>query len=491
MNCRPMLAVAVAALLGLLLAGCLVGPDYRRPDATAVPAAYAPATNGWKIAEPQAHLPKGNWWELFGDAELNRLETDAVGANQDLKAAVARFEQARAFVNVAKSGLFPQLGASGAAIRERDAANRPVNGVAANGAETYNTFTVPLDFSYELDVWGRVRRGIEAAAAQLQANADDVESVKLGIEAEVAADYFALRALDSEYALLTSTVEVLQKSLALTQNRRGGGVASDLDVSEADTLLRTTEAQLPSVALQRVKLEHALAVLTGRSASSFTIAERSLDSPSPAIPVGLPSELLERRPDIAAAERRMAAANADIGVAKAAFFPALRLSGLGGLQSVDAGTLFDWPSRFWAVGPSLTMPLFEGGRLRANVRQARAAYDEAVARYRRNVLGAFAEVEDNLAAQRLLSEEHAAETAALQSARKTLEIALNRYRAGLVTYLEVATAQATALDRERATVRLRGEQRVAAVALVKSLGGGWQGPGANRGLPPSAGRVAR
>jgi len=459
----------------LSLAGCAVGPNYSRPSAS-VPEAYSGATNGWKIAQPQAHLPKGNWWEIFNDPELSRLEADAAVANQQLKAAVAAFEQARALVDVSRSGLFPTVGLSPSAIRERDSSNRPINGISGTNGITYNTFTVPLDASYEVDVWGRVRRSVESARAGEAASADDLETTRLSIQAEIATDYFTLHALDAEIALLKSSVEVFQKSLDLTRNRRAGGIATDLDVSQAETILKTTEAQLPVTILQRVKVEHALAILTGRPASSFNEPEKTITLEPPILPPGLPSELLERRPDIAAAERRMAAANAGIGVAQGAFYPSVQLNGIAGFESVNAGSLFDWSSRLWSIGPSLTVPLFEGGLLRANLRQARAVYDQNVANYRQSVLTAFAEVEDNLAAQQLLAVENEAEAAALQSAQKTLDIANNRYRAGLVTYLEVATAQNAALDLERTAVLLHGDQLVATVALIKSLGGGWTVP---------------
>jgi multidrug efflux system outer membrane protein len=456
------------------LAGCAVGPNYERPEATAIPAAYTGVSDEWKIAAPQAHLPKGNWWDIFGDPELNRLEADAAAANQDLKAAAARFNQARAVADVARSGLFPRLGVSFLPTRQHDSENRPVGGMPG---KTYESFTVPFDLSYEIDLWGRVRRTVESAQAQEQASADDVEAVRLAMQAEVAADYLAIRALDADKALLLSNIEVYRKSLALVRNRRAGGIVSDLDVAQAETILYTAEAQLPDIALQRAKFQNALAVLTGKNASLFCVAERPLDLPPLVIPPGLPSELLERRPDIAAAERRMAAANANIGVAQGAFFPTIRFTGLAGFQSTDIGTLFDWPSRFWAVGPSLSLPLFQGGQLRAGLRQAEAAYDEGVARYRATVLAAFADVENNLAAEHLLASEYEKESVALQSARKQLQVANNRYSAGLVTYLEVATAENAALGIERASVRLRGQQLVAAVALIKSLGGGWQGPG--------------
>jgi multidrug efflux system outer membrane protein len=476
---RPAVSCALFRLIlsipaFVLLSGCAVGPDYRRPEATTIPPSYTGVTDQWKTAAPRAHLSKGNWWEMFNDPELNKLEADAAEANQDLKAALARFKQARATADVAKSGLFPNLGVSFLPTDQRDSENRPVGG---KPGQTYDGYTLPFDLSYELDLWGRVRRTVESATAQRQASADDVEAVRLAMQAEVAADYFTLRALDADKALLLASIEVYRKSLELVRNRRAGGMVSDLDVAQAETILKTAEAQLPDTMLQRLKFQNALAVLTGKNASIFKVPEKPLDLGPIIIPPSLPSELLERRPDIAASERRMAAANANIGVAKAAFFPTIKFNGLAGFQSGDVSMLFDWPSRFWAVGPSLTLPLFQGGRLTANLRQAKAVYEENVARYRQTVLTAFADVENNLAAEHLLSSEYQQVTAALKAARKQLEIADNRYSSGLVTYLEVATAQNVALSFERTGARLRGQQLVAAVALVKSLGGGWNVPG--------------
>jgi multidrug efflux system outer membrane protein len=469
---RRRAATGLWFLVTAMLAGCVVGPNYRRPEATTIPAAYAGASGEWKLAAPSDHLPKGNWWEMFGDPELNRLEADVLSANQELRAAAFRFEQARAVVDVARSGLYLRLGISATATAQHDSANVPVGG---KPGQTYANYRVPFDVGYELDLWGKVRRRVEAARAQAEAAAADVEFVKLALQAEVAADYFTLHALDAEVALLRSSVEVYRKSLELTRSRRAGGIVSDLDVAQAETVLSTAEAQLDDTVLQRARFEHALATLTGRPASSFTVTERPLEPEPVVVPPGLPSELLERRPDIAAAERRMAAANAGIGVAKAAFFPTIRLGGAAGLQSGDLGTLFRIPSLLWAVGPSVTLPLFQGGELRASLRGATSSYEEAVARYRQAVLVAFQDVENNLSAQRLLALELEHATAALEAARKQLEIANNRYRAGLVIYLQVATAQNLALERERALVRLRGQRFVTAVALVKSLGGGWQG----------------
>jgi multidrug efflux system outer membrane protein len=468
-QCVPLVAL-------LLLAGCAVGPDYRRPEATTMPAAYAGVTDGWKVAQPQGQLPKGNWWEIFGEPELSALEDQAAAANQQLKAAVQRFAEARASLDVTRAGLFPNASLSGSAARQSTSANAPLTstGRAVGQSGTYNVFSVPLDLSYEVDLWGRVRRSVESARAQTQASADDLEGIKLMIQAEVATDYFTLRALDAERAALLSSVQVFTKSYELTLNRRAGGVATDLEVAQAETVLKTTQAQLPAVALQRARYEHALALLIGQPASSFRLPERALAAEPPVIPSGLPSELLERRPDISAAERLMAAANANIGVAKAAFFPSLNLSVVAGLESISTGSLLTEASRFWAVGPSLRLPIFEGGKLRAGLRFSQATYEEMVANYRQAVLAAFADVEDNLAAQGLLGAQYEAESGALQAARKQLEVANNRYRDGLITYLEVATAESTMLNLEFSTVQLRGQQLVAAVALVKSLGGGWQ-----------------
>jgi len=463
-------------LIALVMAGCAVGPNYRRPEATAIPSAYTGVSKEWKIAVPQAHLPKGNWWKIFGDPELSRLEAEAAEANQDLKAAYARFGQARGSADVAKSGLFPRVGASFLPLGQYDSENRPVGG---KPGQTYDTFTLSFDLSYELDLWGRVRRIVESSKAQVQAAADDVESVRLAIQAEVAADYLTIRALDADKALLLSSIEVYQKSLALVRNRRAGGMVSDLDVAQAETVLKTAESQLPDNALQRAKFEHALAVLTGKNASLFHLPERSLELKPLIIPPALPSELLERRPDIASAERRMAAGNATVGAATAAFYPTIKFNGLAGLQSgnvgaVSAASLFDWQSRLWAIGPSVTLPIFQGGQLTASLRQAKAAYEETVARYRQTVLNAFADVENNLSAEYLLANQYEQLIAASKAARKQLQIASDRYEAGIVTYLEVATAQNTTLGVERSAMRVRGQQLVAAVGLIKALGGGWQ-----------------
>ncbi len=485
---------SLGCLLLIALAGCAVGPDYQRPPVTPEqPLAKTfsdDSTNQvvWKIAEPSADVPRGEWWRLFDDAELNRLETLAATNNQNLTAAAARLEESRALVTAARSGFYPQLTAGGTPNgdfnRQRTSVNQPQSGKAAGGAHTYDTFTAPLYLGWEMDLWGRVRRQSEGAKARFFAAADDFESAKLGVAAEVANDYFLLRSLQSEYAVITNTVVAYERSLELTQNRRRGGIASDLDVAQAETQLRSAQAQLPAIRLNLAQTLHALAALCGRPAMDFSVATGDIQPLQiPVVPSILPAELLEHRPDIASAERRMAAANADIGVAKAAFFPAIKLNGLAGFQSVNASSWFDWPSRFWSVGPSVELPLFTGGLNRANLAVAKAAYNENVASYRQTVLDAFGEVEDALAAQQLLAEEWNAENAALTAARRALEISENRYKSGLVTYLDVATAQTVALNHERTVVQLEGSRLAATVNLVKALGCGWSDQQDNQAPP--------
>ncbi len=477
------------------LAGCAVGPDYHRPTATPdqpTPKTFSDGSTNqvvWKIAEPSADVSRGEWWRIFDDAELNRLETLAATNNQNLVAAAARFEESRLLVASARSQFFPQLTLGGTPNgdlnRQRTSQNEPNSGKSAGASHTYNTFTAPIYLGWEVDLWGRVRRLSEGAHARVAAAADDLESARLTVAAEVANDYFLFRALDAEYELVTNTIVTYRRSLELTQNRRRGGVASDLDVSQAETQLRNAEAQLPVIKLAVAQTLHAIAVLCGQSPVNFAVSTEADPAMAiPTLPSILPADLLEHRPDIAAAERGMAAANADIGVAKAAFFPALKINGLAGFQSVDSGSWFDWPSRFWSVGPNVELPLFTGGLNRARLAATRAAYTENVANYRQTVLSAFGEVEDALAAQRLLADEWDAENAALVSARRTLEISQNRYKSGLVTYLEVAVAQASTLDHERSVVHLQGSRQAATVNLIKALGCGWQ----TNDLPPVAGK---
>ncbi len=466
--------------VAMLLGGCAVGPDYNRPapfGANAAPSAFtvAPDTNAgqWKLAQPSAHLPRGAWWELFGDPELNRLETLASTNNQQLAAALSNFQQARALVDVSSAGYFPQLSANPSFTRQRTSANQSSRSGVAGSSFTFNTFSVPLDAAWEIDLWGRVRRAVEGSRARMAAAQDDLESLRLTVQAEVAIDYFTLKSRDAQQRLFEETAVTYRRSLELTQNRRQSGIASDLDVSQAETQLRAAEAEIPAIDLQRASLRHALATLCGQPATTFELAETTNTIHAPSIPVSLPSELLERRPDVAAAERRMAAANADVGVANAAFYPSVTLNGLAGFQSISASTLFNWESRLWSVGPTLSLPLFTGGRNRAQLASARAAYEATVANYRQTVLSAFQDVEDQLAAQRLLSRQSEAENAALKSARRTLDISLNRYKGGVITYLEVATAQSIALSHEQTVVQLNATRLNASISLIKALGAGW------------------
>ncbi|HTV42474.1 MAG TPA: efflux transporter outer membrane subunit [Candidatus Sulfotelmatobacter sp.] len=470
--------LAIAGIALAVLQGCAVGPNYVRPAPTAVPAQFAGAAGIWKVAQPRAQLPRGNWWEMFGDPELNSLEEQALASNQQLEAAVQRFFEARDTVAQTRSGLFPDLSLPASFEHNRISPNRPriATGLPIGHPTTYNDFITGLDLGYEVDLWGLVRRSVESSRAQFQATADDLGTLQLEIQADVAVDYFSLRALDAEQAVLTSSVSVFSKSYNLTTNRFAGGLGNELEVAQAQTVLENTEAQVPVVALDRARFEHALALLVGQPASTFRLPVRVLSGAPPVIPPGLPSELLERRPDISAAERHMAAANAEIGVARAAFFPSVQLNGLAGFESLSVGTFLYWPSRFWAVGPTVNAPLFEGGRLRANLHLAQATYQEIIDNYRQTVLAAFQDVEDNLAAQNLLASQYAIQSRALMAARRQLNAANDRYQDGLVTYLEVATAETTELTIEFSTVQLRGQQFVAAVTLVKALGGSWQPP---------------
>ena len=464
------------ALRGLTLAalflspGCIVGPDYKRPSAP-VPAAYK-EDQIWHAAQPSDTALRGKWWEVFGDDSLNALEDQVTVSNETLKAAQAQFLQARAAVRFSRAGLFPVLTASPSLSRARESGNQPFSGPATAGV-TANDFMIPFDASYEPDVWGRVRRSVEAARAGAQASAADVEAVSLSLHAELALDYFQARSLDAEIQLLNSTVTSYTKALELTESRYHGGAASQVDVAQAKTQLETTRAQAIDLQVERAQLEHAIAALTGKPASEFTLPALPLGARPPAIPPGLPSQLLERRPDVAAAERRMAAANANIGVARAAYFPAINLGVTGGFNSAVISTLIQGPSSFWSVGAAAVETLFEGGQRRAVSEQARAAYDQTVASYRQTALTAFQEVEDNLAALRILEQEAATQQNAVGAAEHFLELSNNRYRGGVTSYLEVTTAQSAALNGERVAVQIQGRRMTACVLLIKALGGGW------------------
>jgi NodT family efflux transporter outer membrane factor (OMF) lipoprotein len=453
----------------LLIAGCMVGPDYRRPAAE-VPATYKEVGN-WKQAQPNDQNLGGNWWEIFQDPQLNALQAQVNVSNQNLKAAEAQYMQARALVRYYRADYFPTIDGGASATRNRISQNRPAS-VVANGI-TYNDFQIPLEMSYEVDVWGRVRRTVESYREQAQASAADLATVNLSMHAQLALDYFQARTLDAEEQLLNSTVTQYQQALDLIESRYAGGLASDLEVQQAKTQLETTRAQAIDVGVARAQYEHAVAVLIGKPPADFSLAALPLTAPPPAIPAGLPSELLERRPDIAAAERRMASANAQIGVAKAAYYPTISLGATGGFESGVISTLISGPSIFWSAGGSAVAPIFDAGRRRANLDQAIAAYDQTVANYRETVLTGFQQVEDNLAALRILENEAQVQEKAVVAAQKYLELANTRYVGGVTSYLEVTTAQSAALSDEITAVNILGRRMVDAVTLVQALGGGW------------------
>ncbi len=468
----------VLALLAAASAACAVGPEYRRPSAPA-PASYKETgtaqTGEWKPAHPSDEAARGKWWEVFGDPELNALEEQVVISNQNVAQAEAAFRGASALARAARAAMLPTVGASASAARSSGLTTHP-SGATGAPAPTVTVYSVPVDLAWELDVFGRIRRTAEAGRAGAQASAADLASVTLAMQAELAADFFTLHGLDTEKELLDSTVAAYRTALELTTNRYKQGVVSGVDVAQAQTQLDTTRAQATDLTIARAQAEHAIAVLVGKAPSEFAIEPRPIRAGPPEIPPGIPSEMLERRPDVAAAERLAAAANAQIGVARAAWFPTLTLGGTFGYQASTLANFFSLPNRFWSLGPALAETLFTGGRRRAASDQAIAAYDASVAAYRESVLTALQEVEDNLAALRILSEEAGQQADAVAAAERALAMAKNRYQAGVTTYLEVVTAQSTALTNQRAAVDLLTRRMAASVNLVKALGGGWGAP---------------
>jgi multidrug efflux system outer membrane protein len=452
-----------AFLLLAAAAAAAVGPDYRRPD-VAAPVA-------WKLATPADVLPRGDWWRTFNDSLLNDLVVRALAANQNLAAAAARVEQARAAAGLARSAYFPSVGVGASVDRSRTSRTTD-NQFPVAQATTHRS---ALDASWELDLFGRVRRLNESARAEASASAADFESVRLALTAEVATSYFSLRALDRETALVAEGVALRRRALELVQSRRSNGAATDFDLARAEAELASIEADAAALANRRAALQNALAVLLGEPAPAFGFSAFSdpLSAP-PAVPAGLPSELLERRPDIAAAESVLAAANARIGVAKAAFFPAISLTGSAGYASGDIDRLFNSDSRLWSIGPSLYLPIFQGGRNRSNLARSRAAFDESVALFRQRVLVAFREVQDALTATQLLADQAAAQERAVAAARRAGTLAQTRYDAGYVNYFEVIDAQRTVLAAERETAQLSAQRLVNSVGLIKALGGGWE-----------------
>jgi len=468
------LTLSTVAGTMMVIVACTVGPDYIRPTAES-PGSFK-ELEGWKRAQPKEDAIRGAWWDLFNDPQLNALEEKVDISNQNLVAAEAQFRQARALVQEARSSYFPVASVLGSYARSRRSAN--LTGSAAASSATVNSnYLMEGDISWELDVWGRVRRAVEANRAGAQASAADLEAVRLSAQAELAQNYFLLRAVDAQKKLLDETIISFQKSLDLTKNRYESGVASKGDVVVAETQVKTTQAQSIDLGVQRSQLEHAIATLIGTPASLFSIPVTPLTDAPPDIPIGVPSELLERRPDIAAAERRVAAANAQIGVAQAAFYPTVTLSASGGFQATDLSKWLSWPSRFWSFGPAISELLFDGGLRRAQTDEARAAHDASVALYRQTVLTGFQEVEDNLAALRVLEEEAKVQDEAVKAAEQSVTVTTNQYKAGIVNYLGVVTVQVIALNNSKTAVNILGNRLSAAVLLIKALGGGWNASG--------------
>ena len=458
------------AIILLQLSGCTVGPKYH-PPAIESPTAYKEVGN-WKPAQPNDQNLGGNWWTVFQDPQLDALELQVNVSNQNLKAAEAQFRQARANVRYNRADYYPTVTAGVSATRTRVSANRPPPSSIFDGI-TYDDFTVPFDVSYQADVWGRVRRTVESSREQAQASAADLATVNLSMHAELAIDYFLARSLDAEEQLLNSTVTQYEQALELIETRFAGGIASEVEVEQARTQLETTRAQAIDVGVARAQYEHAVAILIGKPPAEFSLAPLPLTAPPPNIPVSVPSELLERRPDIAAAERRVASANAQIGIAKSAYYPLINLAATGGFESSSITTLLSGPSGLWSLGFSAATTVFDVGRRRAASDQAIAAYDQSVANYRQTVLTGFQQVEDNVAALRILESEAETQDRAVIAAQKYLDLAVTRYKGGVTSYLEVTTAQTASLSDQVTAVNLLGRRMVNSVMLIQALGGGW------------------
>lgn len=464
-------ALSLAALAGavLLCPGCIKGPQYTVPPA-AVPEAFKESPpEGWKEAQPNDGTIRGRWWEIFGDSDLNALEEQVAISNQNVLEAEANFRQAKAAARVARSALFPLVGSSPSSIGSQTSSrlSQPFT------IPPVGTYDLPLDASYTADVWGSIHRSVTSNIATAQADEAQVENARLLYQADLAQDYFQLRGQDGDAVLLQETLKSYQEYLTLTQNRYAGGVASDSDVAQAETQLYTTQSQLVDLEVQRAQLEHAIAILTGKPPAQFSVSRRPNQVPPPVIPVGLPSALLERRPDIAAAERQADAANQQIGIAQAAFFPTLTFSLAAGVESTSFINWVTWPARFWTLGPQAAQTLFDAGRRRATLAQAQAGYESTAANYRQTVLTAFQQVEDNLAALRVLENETAVLQRAVKSAQRALAVSTAQYQGGTVDYLQVITSQTIALQDEKSAVDVQTRRMVASVLLVQALGGGW------------------
>jgi NodT family efflux transporter outer membrane factor (OMF) lipoprotein len=466
------------ALLLLLLVGCMVGPNYQRPQVPVTPAYKEPPPDSfkesdqWKTANPSAPALRGNWWEIFGDSQLNALEEQVTVSNQDLKIAEARFRQARTMVRYNRAAEFPTIGAAPNIQSLRYSPNEPYFPANA-GTNARGAFTLPFDLSYEVDLWGRIRRSVTSAGEEAQATAADLETAALSLHAELAVDYFELRSADAQQRLLHETVDQYADMVKLTTALLNGGAAPESDLVQAKTQLDTARVQDTDIGVMRAQFEHAVAILIGKPPAEFALAPAPLDREPPVIPVGVPSQLLERRPDIAASERRVGEANEGIGIARAAYFPSLVLSATGGLEGNSIVNLLDWPSRFWAAGPTMLQTIFDGGRRRATSEGALANYDATVANYRQTTLVAFQEVEDNLAELRILEHETVQQREAVAEAERGVEIFTNRYQTGVDPYLQVVSAETIALQNERNEVDILRRRMDASVLLIKALGGGW------------------
>jgi NodT family efflux transporter outer membrane factor (OMF) lipoprotein len=480
--------LAAVAALSFLVAGCLVGPDYVRPPAE-TPETYKEMAD-WKVAQPQDDIARGAWWVIYNDPQLNALEEQVEISNQNITAAEANFRQALASIRAARAAYFPTVTGGPAYSRFRRSASTTTgntntnfqgasgtsgqSGIGSSAGRVLSDNLLNFAATWELDIWGQVRRSVESSRAGAQASAATLEGVRLSAQSTLAQNYFQLRALDEQKRLFDRTVAAYRRILEMTKNRYERGVVSRADVLQAETQLKSTQAQALDLGVQRAQLEHAIAMLLGKPASSFSIPVAPLTLKVPPIPVGLPSELLERRPDIAAAERNMAAANAQIGVAIAAYYPNVTLNGTTGLEASRLAKWFFWPSRFWSLGSSLTQTLIDGGLRGAQTDQARAAYDATVATYRQTVLTGFQEVEDNLAALRILEQEAQVQEEAVQASRQSVTVSTNQYQAGTVSHLDLLVVETAALTNERTAIDILGRRLSASVLLIKALGGGWK-----------------
>ena len=475
MRLQPAALIPAAVLL---LSGCMVGPKYVKPSVPLTPQ-YKEAnpdaskdSSNWQVAQPSDAAQRGEWWKIFGDEQLNTFEPQVAANNQDLKAADARFREARALIRFNRASLYPTLATTPTTGGLRDSVNRPYFNLNNNGNGFADTVT-PVDLSYEIDVWGRIRRSVSAAREEAQASAGDRQTALLSLEAELAVDYFEARSADAQQKLLNDTVKNYEEAYRITKNRFEGGVAPKSDVDQAQTQLEAARVQARDIALERAQFEHAIAVLLGEPPARFTLPDAPLAARPPAIPPGLPSELLERRPDIASAERRVAEANDRVGIARAAFYPTISFNAAAGFESTALTSLFTPNSLLWSVGPSLSQTIFDAGRRASVSEQAKAGYDETVANYRQTTLTAFQQVEDNLIALRVLQQESENQHQATLAAQSAEQIFNNRYVGGLDTYLQVVTAQTTALNNERNDIDIMRRQMDASVLLIKALGGGW------------------